>query len=169
MVLKWLSALVATVVFSVGHAPQEPPVERLAADAVQELVRNAIADRFSNRDIPDQGLLLKARSVLVLREMPAAGLMLGPEALPTLPGVSFSLIAKNTARRQADTTGQKVFYVVVDRPAITGTTATLWLGVDFEMPSDPKMVKLCCCSSEAHFEKRDGQWHFAKWGNGLCS
>jgi hypothetical protein len=169
MVLKGLAALLALSTFFAAQAAQNRPDYKPADAALQELVREALADRFVNRDIPDMGLLKDAKSVLVLREMYEAGLTLGPEALPDVPGVSFSLIATEDARERANKTKQNVGYIAVDRPAIAGTTATVWLGGDFEMPSNPNVLKMCCCAGEAHFEKRDGKWRFVKWGAGRCA
>jgi hypothetical protein len=110
----------------------------MADEAVQELVRSAITDRFLKDDIPDQNLVAKKRPVLVLRDMPSAGLVLGSAALPNLADVSFALIARDAVQAQANTTGQTVFYVFVDRPAIVGDTATLLIGVDLEGAHRPE-------------------------------
>jgi hypothetical protein len=164
MVLKSLLVFLTAMTL----AAQERPAYKPADAAVQEFVREALADRLAKRDIPDVNLLGKARDVLVRREMPGAGLTLAPEALPNLPDLSLSLIAEEVARAQANKTRKNVHYIAVDSPEIRGTTATLWIGVDFEMPEAKGMIKMCCCSAEGHFEKRDGRWHFVKWGDGRC-
>jgi hypothetical protein len=165
MVLKCLFVLLAVVVLPSG---QDRLAYKPADEAIQELVREALADRLATRDIPDVGLLQNAREILVRREMPGAGLTLAREALPDLPGLSLSLIETEAARAQANVMKRNVHFIAVDRPAISGTTATLWIGVDFEMPKSTGMIKMCCCSAEGHFEKRDGQWRFVKWGIGRC-
>ena len=108
-------------------------------------------------------------SARTLQELPATGLRLSQSALPSRDGYDFHLISVRDAQSEAERTRMTIYFITVDRPAITGDTATIWLGVDFVLPPDPNLVKSCCCVGEAHFRRVEHRWKFFKWGRGACA
>ena len=146
-----------------------PTALRPAGHDIDELVQQALADRFRARDIPDFAMLSDGRRIAVRRELPIAGLTLGPAALPRIDSYEFHLVSAATAQAEADRTKKDVPFIAVDRAAIAGDTATIWIGADFAAPAEPGMVKTCCCQAQAQFERREGRWVFVKWAVTMCA
>jgi hypothetical protein len=136
---------------------------------IETFVKQAIEDRFAAKNIPDFNLLDKGTRVAILEEMPAARMRLGKGALPERAGYEFYFIALAATQQQADTMQRPVPFIAVDGPSIAGDTATLSMGVDVTFPTDPKIVKLCCCTGRGEFKRVDGRWTFVKWGQMICS
>jgi hypothetical protein len=145
-----------------GPAPLAPP-------DIQAFVGQALADRLAARNIPDQALLDGATRIGVREEMPLSGLRLGAASLPRLAGLEFHLTSASAAQAEADKTRRSVYYLIVDRPAVVGDAATVSLGVDVALPSDPDTGKLCCCSGEGRFRQANGRWSFVSWQQMVCS
>jgi len=148
--------------------PQQAEDYGPADPAVEALVRDALRDRYVAGAIPDQGLLRGQMPVLVLREMSQARVRLRPEAMPAIPHVTFTLLTKQEARTRAEARGENVYYITIDGPQISGDSATLWLGVDLQMPTDTS-APLCCCVARGEFSKHDGQWRFVRWSMSRCA
>ena len=146
------------------------PIElRPATSEIESLVRQALEDRLEEEDLPDLGLLGKSTRIAVRQELPATGLRLSQSALPSRDGYDFHLISVRDAQSEAERTQMAIYFITVDRPTIAGDTATIWLGVDFVFPTDPNLVKSCCCVGEAHFRRVEHRWKFSKWGRGGCA
>jgi protein-S-isoprenylcysteine O-methyltransferase Ste14 len=158
-------ALVLGVTMNVAGQglPRPAPAE------VEELVRQAVEDRFSAHDIPDQNLLRALARIGVRADMPRAGLTLSERALPRRDGYEFYLITQEAAQEEADRLKAQILYLTVDRPVITGSTATCVIGVDVVFPREPKAAKLCCCTGLGEFQRSDGKWRFVKWGSRICA
>jgi hypothetical protein len=142
---------------------------RPAGREIDELVQQALADRFRARDIPDLAMLSDQTRIAVREELPLAGLTLGPAALPKIDGYEFHLVSASGAQADADRTRRDVPFITVDRAAISGDAATIWIGADVAAPADPAVVKMCCCEGQAEFERRGGRWMFVKWTITKCS
>ncbi len=152
----------------VAHArPQSP--ERMASAEIDALVKQAVEDRFTARDLPDGNLLGKATRIAIREEMPEAGLKLSRAALPQRDGFSFVLISGAAAQAEADRSGRPVYFIAVDQPSITGDTATISLGVDVVSPREPKTISMCCCTGHGQFRRTGGRWAFVKWAQMICS
>jgi hypothetical protein len=151
-----------------GSVEAQSP-ERMAAPDIELLVRQAVEDRFAARDLPDGNLLGKATRIAIREAMPDAGLRLSRGALPQRAGYEFVLISEAAAQAQADRVGRDVYFVTVDRPAITEDTATISLGVDVVSPREPKSIKMCCCNGVGQFRRAGGRWTFVKWAQMICS
>ena len=104
----------------------------------------------------------------IREELPKAGLKLTPEAVPKLQGVEFYLTSFLDTQRAADATNRPVTFIAADQPTITGDKATLRLGLDVSFPTNPEVVKLCCCSALGEFRRDQGRWVFVKWGEMIC-
>jgi creatinine amidohydrolase len=142
---------------------------RPAGRDIEALVRQALEDRVRAGDIPDFQLLGGTRRIGVRRELPLAGLTLGPDALPRIDGYEFYLVSAATAQADADRTKEKIRFVTVDRPSIAAETATIWMGTDFVSPADPTMIKMCCCEGRATFRHAGERWVFVEWTTTRCS
>jgi hypothetical protein len=150
-----------------GVEAQSP--ERMATPDIELLVKQSVEDRFGARDLPDGNLLGKTTRIAIREEMPDAALKLSPGALPQRAGYEFVLISGATAQAQADRAGREVYFIIVDRPAITEDTATISLGVDVVSPREPKSIKMCCCNGVGQFHRAGGRWTFVKWAQMICS
>jgi hypothetical protein len=170
--LLLVAAAVAVVGQSVwgrdGRGVQAQP-ERLATSDIEVLVKQAVEDRFGAKDLPDGNLLGKANRIAIREEMPDAGLRLSRGALPQRAGYEFVLISAAAAQAEADRVGRAVYFITVDRPAITEDTATISLGVDVVSPREPKSIKMCCCNGVGQFQRGGGRWTFVKWAQMICS
>src|SRR5262245_35173680 len=136
---------------------------------VETFVKQAIEDRFAAKNIPDFNLLDKGPRIAIREEMPFAGKKLTKSALPQREGYEFFLISQADSQAQADASNRHVYFITVDRPAITGDTASISLGVDVTFPSKPAMAKLCCCTGRGEFRRVDGRWTFVKWSEMICA
>jgi hypothetical protein len=141
----------------------------MATPEIEELIKQAVEDRFGARDLPDGDLLGKATRIAIREEMPEAGLKLSRGALPQRPGYEFFLISDVGAQAEADRVRRAVYFIIVDRPSIVEDTATLSLGVDVESPREPKTIKMCCCTGQGQFRRAGGRWTFVKWAQMICS
>jgi hypothetical protein len=101
--------------------------------------------------------------------MPSAGLKLSNAALPHREGYEFYLLSMTAAQAEAEKTRKAVSFITVDQPSITSDTAEVTLGVDLVAPSEPGMVKMCCCSGTARFQRTADRWTFVTWGARVCS
>jgi hypothetical protein len=151
-------------------APVPPPAALPVADeAIQQFVRAALEDRLAAKSLPDYGVLRDQTRMGIREDMPAARLRLDQRAVPHAHGLDFFLISQSAAQAQADRTKNTIIYLTVERPVITGDDASLVLGVDIAIPTNPRAVKMCCCDAEAHFQRVKGHWTFVKWGLERCS
>jgi len=161
------AVLTLAVVVSTTRAQPRSALPEASAE-IQDLVRDAIADRFRADDIPDINLLPDRTHVFVLRELGSAHLKLTDRALPSLREAHFALISADDTHAMAARTGRDVVYIAVDGPLINGDSATISLGVDF-VPANTSSVKMCCCSGRAQFSKAAERWTFVKWISMTCS
>ena len=120
-----------------------------------------LADRIPAEDIPGHNLLQGVKRIAIRSDR--VRLPLGEEALPALEGYELRLISTEEAQAEAVRTQTKVFFIAVERLQIQGNTASLSIGVDFTMPSDPKLVKMCCCSRWLEYRRIDDRWVFTRW------
>ena len=140
-----------------------------ASAAVEDLVRQALQDRFGADDIPDLALLEDRSHVLLSSELRRARLQLTARALPRIEGTRFALIGVADAQALADRSHHDVVSLTVDDPAIEGDRASLWIGTDLTIPSQKGVVRMCCCEGRGDFKKMDGRWIFVKWALTRCS
>ena len=168
--------LAASATAALGTARQLPEADRQrpatmpTPPEVEQFVEQALRDRLAAGDIPDLGVASQdAGKVLYVRaDMPGSRMKLTPAALPQLPGMGLKLIGLVDAEEQVARTGERIAFLTVDRVQIEGLVATVWLGADYIAPAQHGIIKLCCCESEARFEKQDGRWKFTRWGLSRC-
>lgn len=151
------------------HGVQAQSPERMATPDIEEMVKQAVDDRFSARDLPDGNLLGKASRIAIREEMPEAGLKLSRGVLPQRAGYVFFLISEVGAQAEADRVRRAVYFITVDRPSIIEDTATVSLGVDIASPREPKTITMCCCTGQGQFRRVGGRWTFVKWVQTICS
>jgi hypothetical protein len=165
--------LIALLLFglhtSAANQSQQTSSLKPAPADVEQLVKQSIEDRFAANDLPDGNLLGKATRIGVRDTMPGAGLTLSHAALPHRDGYEFYLLSMTTAQAEAEKTQKPVSFITVDQPSITGNIAEITLGVDMVTPPQAGMVKLCCCSGTARFQRTGNQWTFIEWGARVCS
>jgi hypothetical protein len=148
-----------------GRPSSRQPEWQPAAPEIELLVKQALEDRMP-LSFPYQALLTS--DVGLRRELPAARLTIGPDALPSMAGYTFELASSTTAQAEANRTMKYISIVTVDRPSIAGDRATLWMGVSTFAPAGAFNV-MCCCAREATYVLREGRWMFSKWGeDGGC-
>lgn len=140
-----------------------------ASAEVESLVQQALQDRLTAQQLPDIKLLGSGPRIAIRDEIPSAALRLSLGALPKREGYEFYLISPSAAQSEANRTRMPVHFIAVDRPEISGDTATLWLGVDVVFPADPTLVKMCCCRGKAELHRAGNRWTFVKWVEYLCS
>ena len=162
-------AVVVASAARVAAAFSQNDAVRAATSEIEDLVRQALDDRFKAGDIPDLELLQERAHVLVLKEMPRARLQLSARALPTIAGTEFELIGADEASARAERSRKDVVYLTVNDPRIEGAAAFLWLGVDLAVPSKAGVVKMCCCAGRAEFRRAGDRWVFVKWAAMTCS
>jgi len=163
-----IAAVLTLAVVVSAARPQPRNAFPEASAQIQDLVRDAIADRFRAGDIPDINLLPDRSRVLVRRELPSDSVQLTERALPKLTGSRFELISFADAQVMTAATAHDVVYIVVDAPRIEDDTATISLGVDF-VAADKAALKMCCCSGRARFRRKADHWSFADWSSISCS
>ncbi len=165
-----MRALLILVALLAAGLRQTPPSELPVADeAIQRFVRAALEERIAAKDLPDLGMLRNQTRIGIREEMPGARLRLDQRALPHVHGLDFYLITQAAAQAQADRTKDSVAFLIVERPVINGDEATVRLGSDVAIPTNPKVVKMCCCESDGQFRRVDGRWTFVKWTLMQCS
>ena len=159
-----VAAALLSFVHPAAAAAQEtnPPSQRQAMTSeIDGLVRQVLADRIIAKDIPDWGLLRGAKRIAVHSD--PVRLPIGKDALPALDGYDLRLITAEEAQTEAERTHALVYFIAIERLQIQGDTASLWIGVDFTMPPDPKLVKMCCCSRALDYRRADDRWVFVGW------
>lgn len=163
-----LRVLIAAAVLSIAHAytaavqENSPPSQtQPATPEVNALIHQVLADRIPAKDIPDYGLLRGAKRIAVGSDL--VRFRLGQAALPVLDGYELRLLSAPDAQAEADRTQASVHFIAIENLQIAGDTATLWIGVDFTMPSDHKGVKMCCCSRSLEYRRVDDRWVFVRW------
>jgi len=140
-----------------------------APPEIERLVKQSIDGLWAAGRIPDGNVLTRSTRIAVRVEMTQTGFILSPAALPQRSGYEFRLVDRDTIQEEADRTKKGVYFIVVDRPAIDGNSATLSIGVDVTFPKELKVGKLCCCVGQGQFTKKDNTWTFVKWLNMGCS
>ena len=134
-------ALIATALLTLVHGQvpvvqgTNPSSQIQAADEVDALVRQVLADRIAAKDIPDFGLLLGAKRIAV-RSDGIGGLALGKDALPALEGYDLRLISTGEAQAEAERTQDpRPLHSHRRISRLARDTAGLWIGVDYTMPT----------------------------------
>jgi hypothetical protein len=165
-----ISMAVAAALLSFVHlaaaAAQEshsPSQRQAITSEIDGLVRQVLADRIAAKDIPDWGLLRDATRIAI-RSDPIR-LPIGKDALPALEGYELELITAEEAQAAAERTRANVRFIAIERLHIQGDTASLWIGVDFAMPADPKLIKMCCCSRGLDYRRAADRWVFVQWSD----
>jgi hypothetical protein len=170
--LYWLvvAVLMCPVVAGGQHqgAAGSSPLGPAPAD-IEALVRQALEDRLAARGLPDGHLFGAATRIPIREEMPRAAMRLEPGALPRRDGYEFYFVSVAAAQAEADRSKQRVHLIIVDSPQIAGDVATISLGVDLLMPSEPDVMILCCCRGNGQFRRKNDQWTFDKWIATVCS
>ena len=141
---------------------------RPADAAVDALVKQVLEERLADGDIPDIGLLDGAKRITIRADLPSSRLILSSEALPRRPGYEFRLVSTDEAVAEAERTKTRVFFITIDRFETLGERATMWIGTDFVLPSEPTVLKMCCCEGEVHYRRTSNGWEFARWGEQIC-
>lgn len=168
-----LRVLIAAALLGSVHAraaavqENNPPSQAQAAAArdINTLIRQVLADRIPAKDIPDYGLLRGAKRITVRSDF--VRFSLGQDALPALEGYELRLISTAEAPAEAERTQTNVYFIAIENLQIGADTAGLWIGVDFAMPSDPKQVKMCCCSRSLEYRRVGDRWVFLRWRDDL--
>ena len=136
--------------------------ERQATSSeIDGLVRQVLADRIAANDIPSLGVARGTKRIAV-RSDPVR-LPISKDALPAVEGYDFRLITAEEAQSESDKTNLFVYFIAIERLHIQGDTASLWIGMDFTMPSDSKLAKMCCCSRPLDYRRADDHWVFVRW------
>ncbi len=148
-----------------GINPSSQAQQAIASE-VDALVRQVLADRIAAKDIPDFNLLRGAKRIAVRSDRIGLPLALGKGALPALEGYELRPISTEEAQAEAERTQTHVHFIAIENLQIGGDTASLWIGVDFSMPSDPKLIKMCCCSRSLEYRRVEDRWVFVRWGDG---
>ena len=147
----------------------KPSAYPFAGPDVQQFVRAALTDRLRANDVPDLNLLQSSRRIGVRDVMPKAHLLLQESALPELDPYQLFLLSPADAQAMADRRAATIPFITIDQPSIDGDRATISLGVDIATPSNPRVIKLCCCTGQAEFHRSGGGWTFVKWLTTVCS
>jgi hypothetical protein len=172
--LRGLTIGLALFVTSVAYAQAPTSAidtqhRQAASPAIQAFVRQAIADRFAARDIPDFGMLSESGEILIRQETGNPNSDLTFEAVPQTNDRPFLLIQQSVAQARADATATSIVFITVGRVVVNGPDATINLGVDTVDPRSPGTIKLCCCSGDAKYHRVGDEWKFVRWESQVCS
>lgn len=170
-----LRVLMAAAMLSIADAHavavqenSQPLPTQAATSEINSLIHQLLPDRIPAKDIPDYGLLRGATRIAVRSDL--GRFRLGQAALPVLEGYELRLLSTADAQAEADRTRAFIHFIAIENVQIAGDTASLWIGVDFTMPSDHKGVKMCCCSRALEYRRIDDRWVFVRWRpEGRCS
>jgi len=141
----------------------------LASQGVNIFVKQALEDLLERRALPDGNLLLNSTRIAVRSDLPRSAMRLGSEALPERPGLNFYLLSPAAAQLEANRSKQSVYLITVDSPKLVQDSATLSVGIDLVVPSDPKVAVMCCCTGHGEFRRVDGRWRFTQWLSMICA
>ena len=155
------SARAIALLLAILCTAQVPRLKPASAE-IEDFIHQALADRMAAGALSDLDLAGKSRRVLVLDELPDAGLRISVKALPASELRRYVLVSSAAIQAEADRTKQTLYFITIDRPVIAGDEATVWLGVDLVEPTDSKMIKLCCCASQEFFRRTQERWEFVK-------
>ena len=128
---------------------------------IDGVVRQVLADRIAANDIPSLDLARGTKRIAV-RSDPVR-LPISKDALPAIEGYDLRLITAEEAQAESDKTKLFVYFIAIERLHIQRDTASLWIGMDFTMPSDSKLAKMCCCSRPLDYRRADDRWVFVRW------
>jgi hypothetical protein len=171
MTRNMLALVVAVVAGAAVLSARQLTGQTVPLDApadIHALVRQAIEDRIAARDIPDLDLRRHSPSLLIRREM-SRTLMLDSNAVPQVSGFSFQLRTSAELQVEADQTHTSIMFIIANSAGVTGNTAFVDLGTDIVFPSDPKVIKMCCCVGNGRFNRVESRWVFERWSNIVCS
>ena len=144
-------------------AQETNPTSQIQATSgeMDGLVRQVLADRIAANDIPSLNIARGTKRITVLSD--PVRLPISKDALPAIDGYDFRLITAEEAQAESDKTKLFVYFIAIERLQIQGDTASLWIGMDFTMPSDSKLAKMCCCSRPLDYRRADDRWVFVRW------
>ena len=150
-------------------ATAQAPKLKPASAEIEDFIHQALADRMAAGALSDFDLVGKSRRILVLDELPNAGLRISLKALPASSLHKYVPLSNAAIQAEADRAKETLYFITIDQPVITGDEATVWLGVDLTEPTGSKMVKLCCCASQDLFRRSQERWQFVKSLMRRCS
>lgn len=165
--VAWMLSLALTAPAAGGR--QATAVPQAAPPEINILVKEVLEDLLQRGAMPDGNLLVNSRRIAVRSDLPRAAMRLDNEALPERPGLSFYFLSRSDAQSEANRSKQRVHLITVDSPEFAQNSATLSVGIELVVPSEPKVVVMCCCTGHGEFSRVDGRWRFTKWLGMICS
>jgi hypothetical protein len=111
--------LLAVILLAISQLPgmtsSPAPVD------INRFVRGVLEDRFLVEGYPEQGLFGDSKQIDIQREMGDTFFVLGPSALPRVPGFTFRLRDRADLERDAASSTGGVHFVKVNRPSFPVT------------------------------------------------
>jgi hypothetical protein len=161
--------LVIAISMAVTVAAAEAPPDGCVSE-IETVAAAALRETFSSEGkFPDFGLVSEKSPILLRSEVRAPACALSDSGL--FGGIRGGFMLRSSGQLQADADALKTsqVFVVVQSVSISANEATVRLGVDLLLPRSSTGIKLCCCEGEAVLSRVANQWHFSRWGAGICS
>lgn len=139
-----------------GHSTTASP--QRVDSLVDALVRQALQTAISQGAFPDFNLVAATSPIALLSDVRPDGYRLSEEALPKLPDRQFQLLSREQIQAAADSLHTNRYFIWVNRIEVADDRATLWMGVDFVVPTGVHVVRMCCCAAQGEFRLVDRRW-----------
>jgi hypothetical protein len=165
----WILATVAAASCAAGE-PEPLPANGVPAAQAQAqvqaprptevdlLIRMLLEQSMTNpKDLADSTMLPTVGPVYVRAEIPGSpGAIVTPQALPR----TGRFVIKHAAELQAeaDRTRKTVPFIAFTTAEVIGDRATAEHGVDIAVPTDPNVIKMCCCSERKQYVRKGATW-----------
>lgn len=159
-----LAALIAWALAALqlpGMSPSPAPED------INLFVRGVLEDRFLVEGYPEQGMFGDSKPIDIQREIDDTFFVLGPGALPRVPGLAFRLRDQADLERDTASSTNGVHFVKVNRPTLLSRDAGL-LDLEMGFSAPTGSIALCCCSKEGEFRRVDGRWRLRDWIGMVC-
>lgn len=143
-----------------AEAPPCPPVVGQTAVSsweIDQLAADVLARGIAV--IPDGGLLPDQGPIYVASDVDGP-VHLTAAALPQKRATRFALRTMRELQAEADRRRTHFEYVRFTQLDISGTCATVDIGIHIMTPSRSHDTFLCCCSATDVYDKRNGSWVF---------
>jgi hypothetical protein len=163
--VKPVAILSALVLSTACAAPAPPPLlenhatapPAPATTASDELVAMLLSEFLADpSSMPDGGMVEHGDPIPVVVEVTNGP----PPSADRLPRGKrrFELTTVQALQARAEATKTRIGYLHIAIVIDSATSASVDHGGDFVAPADPSAVKLCCCSTSRHYDRKPAGW-----------
>jgi hypothetical protein len=162
--LRWLvvAALLVACATSTPTVPSPPEnhadrTPMATATASDELVAMVLTEYIADpKSLPDGQLIAATAAIPVVVDVSNGP----PPTLSRLPRGArpFEFTTLDELRKQADVTSKQIGYLHISIEIESPTSAQVERGTDIALPTNPAVVKLCCCSTSRRYDRTPTGW-----------